>query len=117
MLLVDVTPAIIQKLLIDYQKAGYAHASAVKLYNILRGLFDMAFMDESIPISPMLKVKRPAPRKDEVPKTENAKALTAKELKTVLSCVAQEPLKWKAYNQPCRRQRRPQRRTVRPAVA
>lgn len=97
MLLVDVTPAVIQKLLIDYQKAGYAHASAVKLYNILRGLFDMAFSDESIPISPMLKVKRPAPRKDEAPKAESDKALTAKELKTVLSCVAQEPLKWQAY--------------------
>lgn len=97
LLLTDVTPAMISKLLIDFQKAGYAHASAVKLYNILNGLFDMAFMDDSIPISPMLKVKRPAPRKDEAPKGESDKALTAKELSRVLSCVAQEPLKWQAY--------------------
>lgn len=97
MLLVDVTPAVIQKLLVDFQKAGYSHATAVKLYNIMRGLFDMAFMDDSIPLSPMLKVKRPAPRKDETPKEESDKALTAQELSRVLSCVAQEPLKWQAY--------------------
>ena len=96
-LLVDVTPAIVQKLLLDFQKSGKAHSSAVKLYNILHGLFDMAFMDDSIPISPMLKVKRPSPRKDEKVEEESSKALTAKELKTVLSCVAQEPLKWQAY--------------------
>lgn len=97
LLLVDVTPAIIQKLLVDFQRAGYAHASAVKLYNILNGVFQMAFMDDSIPVNPMLKVKRPAPRKDETAKEESAKALTAKELARVLSCVAQEPLKWQAY--------------------
>lgn len=96
-LLTDVTPAMISKLLIDFQRGGYAHASAVKLYNVLNGLFDMAFMDESIKISPMLKVKRPAPRKDEAPKDESEKALTAKELVRVLSCVEQEPLKWQAY--------------------
>lgn len=97
MLLTDVTPAMISKLLIDFQKAGYSHASAVKLYNILNGLFEMAFMDDSITISPMLKVKRPAPRKDEMPKEENEKAFTAKEMSRVLSCIAQEPVKWQAY--------------------
>lgn len=96
-LLVDVSPAILQKLIIDYQRAGYKHASAVKLYNILNGLFNMAFMDDSIPLSPMLKVKRPAPRKDEALKDDRKLALTAQELSTVLSCVAQEPLKWQVY--------------------
>ena len=97
MLLVDVTPAVIQKLLIDFQKAGYSHASSVKLYNILNGIFDMAFLDDSIPLSPMLKVKRPKPNKDEAPKEECEKALTVAELSTVLSCVAHEPLKWQAF--------------------
>ena len=59
-LLIDVSPAMITKLLIDFQKAGYAHASAVKLYNILNGIFEMAFLDDSIPMNPMMKVKRPA---------------------------------------------------------
>ena len=97
LLLVDVTPAIIQKLLLNFQKSGKAHATAVKLYNILNGLFGMAFMDDSIPISPMLKVKRPAPRKDEASTEESAKALTVQELASVLTYVAQEPLKWQAY--------------------
>lgn len=96
-LLTDVTPAMITKLLIDFQKAGYAHASAIKCYNILNGLFEMAFLDDSIAISPMLKVKRPTPRKDEKATSEADKALTAEQLDYVLSCVAQEPLKWRCY--------------------
>ena len=43
-LLVDVTPAIIQKLILDFQRTGKSHASAVKLYNILNGIFSMAFI-------------------------------------------------------------------------
>ncbi len=97
MLLVDVTPAIIQKLLLDFQRSGKAHATAVKLYNILNGLFSMAFMDDSIPLSPMLKVKRPTSRKDEAPPEEGSKAMTIQELRSALSCIKQEPLKWQAY--------------------
>ena len=96
-LLTDITPAMISKLLIDFQKAGYAHATAVKLYNILNGVFEMAFLDDSIPMNPMLKVKRPAPRKGEQIKDEGDKAYTAKELNYILSCVEHEPLKWKVY--------------------
>ena len=96
-LLTGVTPAMIHKLLLEFQKAGYAHASAVKVYNILNGIFEMAFLDDSIPMNPMLKVKRPTPRKDEPMKAESDKALTAKELAQVLEYVAQEPLKWQVY--------------------
>ncbi len=96
-LLTDVTPAMLTKLLVDFQKAGYAHATAIKLYNILNGVFEMAFLDDSIPMNPMSKVKRPAPCKGEQQKGESGKALTAKELAQVLSCVGQEPLKWRAY--------------------
>lgn len=95
-LLTDVTPAMISKLLVDFQKAGYAHASTIKLYNILNGVFEMAFLDDSIPMNPLLKVKRPVPRKGEQAQ-EETKALTAKELAHVLSCVKNEPLKWRAY--------------------
>ena len=97
MLLVDVSSAVITKLLVDFQRRGYAHASAVKLYNILNGVLTMAFLDDSIKINPMLKVKRPAPRKGEIVHEEGEKALTAQELSRVLSCVTQEPLKWQAY--------------------
>lgn len=96
-LLVDVTPAMISRLLTDFQRKGYAHATTVKLYNILNGLFETAFLDDSIPINPLLKVKRPAPRKDEAAQDENAKAYTAQELARILECVKQEPLKWQVY--------------------
>lgn len=96
-LLTEVTPAMIQKLLVDFQRVGYAHASAVKLYNILNGVFEMAFLDDSIPMNPMLKVKRPAPRKGEQPKEEGDKAYTVQELSYILSCAAQEPLQWQTY--------------------
>ena len=96
-LLVEVSPAMIQKLLVDFQRAGYAHATTVKLYNILNGIFEMAFLDDSIPMNPMLKVKRPAPRKDEQPKEESEKAYTIQDLAYILSCAAQEPLQWQTY--------------------
>ena len=96
-LLSEVTPAMIQKLLVDFQRAGYAHATAVKLYNILNGVFEMAFLDDSIPMNPMLKVKRPVPRKGDHLQEESDKAYTAKELSYILSCAAQEPLQWRTY--------------------
>ncbi len=93
----DVTSARISKLLLDFQKSGKSHSSTLTLYVVLNGIFDMAFMDDSIQISPMLKVKRPITRKDEKIKEETNKALTAKEVNYVLKCVTQEPLKWQAY--------------------
>ena len=96
-LLTAVSPAMIAKLLVDFQRAGYAHATAVKLYNILNGVFEMAFLDDSIPANPMLKVKRPAPRKGEQPKEEADKAYTVEELHYIFSCAAQEPLQWQTY--------------------
>ena len=103
-LLTDVTPAMITKLLIDFQRQGYAHATAVKLYNILNGVFEMAFLDDSILMNPMLKVKRPAPRKEET-QDETDKALTVYQLRSVLSSIACEPLKWQCYINPCCRYR------------
>lgn len=111
-LLKDFTPAMITKLILDFQRPertvirkdgsketvkGYSHATAVKLYNILNGIFEMAFMDDSIPMNPMLKVKRPTPRKDEPHKEESDKAFTAQELARILSYVEKEPPKWQAY--------------------
>lgn len=96
-LLVDVTPAMLTKRILDYQKEGHAHSSAVKLYNILNGLFDMAFMDDSIPMNPMLKVKRPAQGKTEQAKDESEKALTVDQLRGLLEYMENEPLKWRVF--------------------
>lgn len=96
-LLVDVTPAMISKLLLDFQRTGKSHATCVKLFNILNGLFKMAFLDDSVSTNPMLRVKRPAPRKDEQAKDESALAYTVEELRRILKCLESEPLKWRAF--------------------
>ena len=96
-LLTDVTPAMLTALLTDFQRAGYSHASTIKLYNICNGLFQSAFLDGSIEMNPLLRVRRPAPRKDEPKKEETDKALTVEQLRHVLACVEQEPLKWRAF--------------------
>lgn len=96
MLLTDVTPAILTKLLLDFRRS-HSFASTIKVYNILNGLFEMALFDDSIAISPMSKVKRPKQRKEEKAVSEADKALSANELNYVLDCVAGEPLQWQAY--------------------
>lgn len=96
-LLTEVTPAMLTKLLVDFQRTGKSHATCVKLYNILNGLFQMAFLDDSIQINPMLKVKRPVPRKDEAAVDEAEKAYTVDEMRRILKCLKEEPLKWRTY--------------------
>lgn len=93
----DITPAMLTKLLLDFQKSGKAHSSSVKLYNILNGIFKMAFLDDSIQENPMLRVTRPKPRKNEHVQEESEKAYTVQQLRHILQCLENEPLKWQAY--------------------
>ena len=95
-LLTEITPAMLTKLLLDFQKAGYAHATTIKLYNVLNGIFQMAFLDDTIPFNPMLKVKRPTPRKAEQIETVE-QAYTVDEMKFIFSCLEKEPLKWRVF--------------------
>ena len=99
LLMIEVTPALLTKRLIGFQLdgKGHSHESCVKLYNILNGIFQMAFMDDTIPVNPMMKVKRPVQKKDEAKEPETDKALTVEELNYVLKCVRKEPLKWRTY--------------------
>ncbi|MBQ6175050.1 MAG: site-specific integrase [Clostridia bacterium] len=99
-LMTEVTPAMLMKRLLDFQQEGtkgHAHASCVKLYNILNGIFQMAFMDDTVAINPMLKVKRPVQSKDERSKDEEDKALTADQVTRLLEIMESEPLKWRVY--------------------
>ena len=96
-LMADITPAMVTKLLLDFQKSGHAHASAVKLYNILNGIFKMAYKDDTVKVNPMLKVDRPTPRKEETAQDESDKAYTVQQLRYILRCLENESLKWRAY--------------------
>lgn len=99
MLLAEISTAMINKFLLDFQRQGYKQATITKLYNIMNGVFTMAFMDDSIPINPMLKASKPKASKDEKAQTmnESEKALTVEQLQYALACVDQEDLKWRAF--------------------
>ncbi len=95
-LLVEITPAMITRLLLNHMEK-HAYSSTIKVYNIVNGVFEMAFLDDSIPISPMLKVKRPKQPKDDKANDETLKALDVNELANVYSYVKMEPVKWQAF--------------------
>lgn len=91
----DIKSAQITKLLLNVQAEGKAHATVVKIYNILNLLFKMAYLGDMIDRNPMDKVERPRPRKEEVCSGE-VESYTAEELRYILQCVDKEPLKWRA---------------------
>lgn len=93
----DISSAMLDKLILDFQHTGYAHSSAVKLYNILRGVFKAARSDHSIAQNPMFDVERPKPRKDEPIQDESDKYYTVQQLRYILECLQGEPLKWQVY--------------------
>ena len=93
----EITSAQITALLLRMQGDGKAHGTVIKIFTILQSIFRLAFMQDMIDRNPMHKVERPRPRKDEKVQDEADLALTADQLSYVLSCVAQEPLKWQTF--------------------
>lgn len=93
--ILEITPAQISALLLDLQSEGKAHATVIKVYTILHGLFKMAYMGDMIPRNPMDKVERPKPRKDEAQPSAPA-VYTPEEVGKLLAVLDSEPLKWRA---------------------
>lgn len=92
----EITPSQLASLLLDIQAQGKAHATVIKCYTVLSSLFKMAYMGDMIDRNPMDKVERPKPRKDEK-KPGEVEAYTAPELRYILNCLDDEPLKWRAF--------------------
>ena len=97
MLLADITPAMLKKLLSDYKSKHYSFGSQLVLYTVLSGIFSMAYLDDSIKANPMDKVQRPKQSKDANVGSDSADAFTVDELRYILSCADKEPLQWRAY--------------------
>lgn len=91
----EITSAQISALLLDVQAEGKAHATVVKVYTILHGLFKMAYLGDMIARNPMDKVERPKPRKDEI-KGIAPEAYTVAEIRQIIRSLEAEPLKWQA---------------------
>lgn len=96
-LLTNISSAMISKVLLDYQRAGHAHSSCIKLYAVMSGIFKTAYIDGSVEQNPMLRVQRPKPSKDEKVQDEESKAYTVQQLAHILQCLESEPLKWRCY--------------------
>lgn len=92
----EVSPADISALLLAEQSAGKSHSSCVKCYAILNVFFKMAYLYDIIDHNPMDKVQRPKARKDELGDDE-MDAFTVDEVRYILACLEEEPLKWRAY--------------------
>ena len=91
----EVTAAQINALLLDYQGSGAKHSSCLRVYGVLRLLFKMAYLNDTLEKNPMDKVPRPRPRKEEG-KPPDVEAFTVEEIRYILACLEKEPLKWQA---------------------
>lgn len=92
----DITTAQITALLLSMQSKGKSHATIIKVYTILQGIFKMAYMADLIERNPMDKVVRPKIRKDQRKQAE-AEAYTATEIQKIWNCLEDEPLKWRVF--------------------
>ena len=102
MKMADITNLTVKQYINDLQANGknqfngkpLAHKTILKHYIVLHALFENAVENEVIEVSPMQKMKRPKPRKDETPK--EAIAYSESEIAYIIECLNNEPLKWKA---------------------
>lgn len=92
----EITAAQIDALFISMKSQGKSHATVIKVYNILFGVFKRAYKHDLIEKNPMDKVTRPEPRKDEI-KNQEPESYTADEIITIWNSLEQESLKWRAY--------------------
>ena len=98
----DITNLTVKQYINDLQANGknqfngkpLAHKTILKHYIVLHALFENAVENEVIEVSPMQKMKRPKPRKDETPK--EPVVYTESEVQYIYKCLDNEPLKWKA---------------------
>lgn len=98
----DITPVMVKKYIVDFQANGrnhftgelVGHKTVLKHFIILHKIFAAAVQDDILQVSPMEKLKRPKPRKDEVEK--EAQVYTEEEARYIISCLDREPLMWKA---------------------
>lgn len=101
--MIDIRPVDIKNYITDlqtkrrsqYSDKPLAHKTVLKRYINLHALFESAVEDEVIPYSPMQRMKRPKPRKDEAKNTK-PKSYTAEEIQRIIASLDSEPTKWQA---------------------
>ena len=97
----EITPVIVRSYITELQANGVSERNGAPLsyntvakhYNVLHTFFEAAVTDEIIEFSPMQRMKKPKPKKDDI-KMES-KALTLDQSKRLLECLKNEPLMWR----------------------
>lgn len=98
----EITPVIMRSYITELQANGVSERNGeplsyntiAKHYNVLHTFFEAAVTDEIIEFSPMQRMKKPKPKKDEI-KMES-KALTVDQSKRLIECLKNEPVMWRA---------------------
>lgn len=98
----EITPVIMRSYITELQTNGVSERNGeplsyntiAKHYNVLHTFFEAAVTDEIIEFSPMQRMKKPKPKKDEI-KMES-KALTVDQSKRLIECLKNEPVMWRA---------------------
>ncbi|MCD7757676.1 MAG: site-specific integrase [Clostridiales bacterium] len=95
-LMSEITSAQCSALLLGYQKT-HAYSSSCSLHSLLSSIFDSAELDGTVPLSPMLRVRRPRRSKAETVDAAAEKAYTAEEVARIIAATEQEPLQWRVF--------------------
>ena len=91
-----ITSAQLSAFFLKLKDSGLAHSTVIGIYVTCNQIFEQAFLDGTIEDrNPMDRVQRPRQRKDEQKK--DVEAFTAEELKSILSLLEDEPLKWRCF--------------------
>lgn len=91
----SITSAQLSAFFLKLKESGLSHSTVTGIYVTCNQLFKQAYLDESISRNPMDRVQRPRQRKEEQKK--GVEAFTADELKSILSLLDSEPLKWRCF--------------------
>ncbi len=91
----EITSAQLSAFFLSKQASGLSHSTLLGVYTTLNQLFQMAYMEDSIPRNPLDKVKRPRQKKDDSKRSDPPR-YTENEVKKIKECLKKEPLKWQA---------------------
>lgn len=91
----NISSAQLSAFFLKLKESSLAHSTVIGIYVTCNQLFKQAYLDESISRNPMDRVQRPRQRKEEQKK--GVEAFTADELKSILSLLDSEPLKWRCF--------------------
>lgn len=102
MKLEDIDYLMVKKFITDMQagqrnkrnKKPLAHGTIVSYYTVLHTLFESAVENDIIQSNPMQRMKKPKPRKDDIPKEKVV--YSESEVAYIIDCLNNEPLKWRA---------------------